>query len=400
MKPMYQISDCLRLRNQRRPFPLPGLFLLFFWPSVLHAMDMRAGRRVTVPAGEVVATNLYIAAGEIYFSGTVEGDLTAAGGDISLDGTIANDVTVGGGQVHIDAQIGGDLRVVGGQVYLSGKVNGDLVVAGGVVRVLPDAIVGGDVVLAGGDVVLEGNLVRSVKAVGGKMLLNGTIVGPVSVRANSLAIGQDASLGDDLAYFAPAEAQIDKSAKIAGTITFHMISGMDQNWLRLLMRRAGIAIFLMRFAMTLGAGLLGFLLLRRASEDLVQYALGNFGKEFLRGFVLFFVIPPAIFLVAITVVGAPVAFLGGLFHLSVGIVSVIYSGIALGTLVLKWLRHTPAFEVSWKAILLGIPLAFLVRLVPYFGFFFNAIFFLVIFGSLYERFWLLIRGSTGAAPNA
>ncbi|MBI2819867.1 MAG: polymer-forming cytoskeletal protein [Acidobacteria bacterium] len=360
---------------------------------------MRAGQRVTIPAGEVVATNLYIAAGEIHFSGSVEGDLTVAGGEVSLDGTVANDVTAGGGQIRVTAQIGGDLRLVAGQMDLSGRVNGDLVVAGGVVRVLPDTIVGGDVVLAGGDVILEGTLVRSVRAVAGKILLNGTITGPVSVRTESLAIGEGARLDGALTYFAPAEAVIHENAKISGTMTFHMISGMDQNWLRLTMRRAGIAFFILRFAMTLGAGLLGFFLLRRISQDLVQYALGNFGKEFLRGFVLFFVIPPAIFLVAITVVGAPVAFLGGLFHLSVGIVSVIYAGIALGTLILKWLRRKQEFEVSWKAVLLGIPLAFLVRLVPYVGFLFNATFFLVIFGALYERFWLLLRGTSTPAKS-
>jgi hypothetical protein len=396
---MYKKGDHCTFRGRYRPIFLPILLLLTAFPGMLFAMDMRAGRRVTIPAGEVVSTNLYIAANEIDSSGTVDGDLTAAGGNITLEGTLAKDVIVGGGQVHVNAHIGGDLRVIGGQVLVSGKINGDLVVAGGVVRVLPDTIIGGDVVLAGGEAVLEGTLVRSVKAVAGSMLLNGTITGPVTVRTNSLTIGPDASLGDELAYFAPTEAVIDQNAKINGTVTYHMISGMDQTWLRLIMRRVGIAFFLLRFAMTLGAGLLGFLLLRRISQDLVEYALGSFWKELLRGFVLFFVIPPAIFLVAITVVGAPVAFLGGLFHLSVGIVSVIYSGVALGTLVLKWVRRSPKYEVSWKAILLGIPLAFLVRLVPYAGFLFNAIFFLVIFGSLYERFWLLLRGASSPDPT-
>ena len=92
--------------------------------------------------------------------------------------------------------------------------------------------------------------------------------------------------------------------------------------------------------------------------------------------------------------GAPVAFLGGLVHLSVGIVAVIYTGIALGTLILKLLRHKAEYEVSAAAVLVGIPVAFLVRLVPYFGFLVNAIFFLAIFGTLYQRFWTIIRGGT------
>jgi hypothetical protein len=82
----------------------------------------------------------------------------------------------------------------------------------------------------------------------------------------------------------------------------------------------------------------------------------------------------------------------------VGVLSVIYSGIALGTLIVKWLRRKPAYQVGWKAILLGIPLAFLVRLVPYVGFLINATFFLVVFGALYQRFWILAR-STRSQPT-
>ncbi|MBI3934841.1 MAG: polymer-forming cytoskeletal protein [Acidobacteria bacterium] len=387
------MSDPGTFRHRLAPDFFAILLVLIAFPALLEAIDMRAGRRITVPAGEVISTNLYVAASEVYVSGSVEGDLTAAGGEVSLDGTVANDVTVGGGQLRINGQIGGDLRVAGGQVLLTGRVNGDLVVAGGVVRVLSGAMVGGDVLLAGGDVLLEGTLVRSVRAVAGKVLLNGTITGPVSLRTNSLAIGEGANLENELVYFAPVEATVAENARIKGPITFHMISGMDQDWLRLLLQRAGSVFFLLRLTMTLGAGLIGFLLLRKPTQDLIQYALGNFGKEFLRGFVLFFVIPPAIFLIAITVVGVPVAFLGGLFHLSVGIVSVIYAGIALGALLLKWLRHRPAFEVTWQAVLLGISLAFLVRLVPYVGFLLNATFFLVIFGALYQRFWILLRGA-------
>jgi hypothetical protein len=367
------------------------------FPALVHAIDLRAGRRITIASGEVVATNLYVAAGELSSSATVEGDMLVVGGDVFLNGTVQSDITVGGGQVRMDGQTGGDLRVAAGQVHLGGRVNGDVVVAGGVVRILPDAIIGGDVVLAGGDVIVEGNLVRSIRAVAGKMLLNGTVTGPVRVRTEALAIGSGATLGNELTYFAPEEAVIHPNATIVGPVSFHMISGMDQNWLRLAMRRAGVAFFFLRFAMTLGAGLLGFLLLRRPTQAIVEGALGNFGREFLRGFVLFFVIPPAIFLVAITVIGVPVAFLGGLFHLSVGIIAVIYSGIALGTLLLKLLQRKPSYEVTWLAVLVGIPLAFLVRIVPYAGFLFNATFFLAVFGTIYQRSWTVIRGAASAA---
>lgn len=385
------MCDLHTIRARYGPIFVSILLLLMVFPRMLAAMDMRAGRRVTIHPGEVVPSNLYVAGRQISVSGRIDGDLTAAGGKISLDGTVVDDVTVGGGQIRVAGQVGGDLRAAGGKLELSGRINGDLVVAGGVVRVLPGTIIGGDVVLAGGDVVLEGTMARSVKTVAGQLLLNGAISGPVGIRAESLVIGEHARLENELTYFSPKEASIHSSAQVGGPVTFHLISGMDQNWLRFLMGRLGVAFFILRFAMTLGAGLLGYWLLRKPTQELVEYSLKNFGGEFLRGFVLFFVIPPAIFLLAITIVGAPVAFLGGLLHLSVGMVAIIYSGIALGTLTLKWLRRKPEFDVSWQAVLLGIPIAFLVRLVPYVGFLLNATFFLVIFGALYQHFWLIVR---------
>ncbi|HWP84213.1 MAG TPA: hypothetical protein VNN17_03415, partial [Terriglobia bacterium] len=271
--------------------------------------------------------------------------------------------------------------------------------AGGRLRILPEATIGGDMILAGGDVILEGSLARSLRAVAGKILLNGAIAGPASVRTETMTIGASASLEDALSYFAPQEAAVDPAAKLKGPVSFHLISGMDQAWLRWLLRRAGIAFFILRFAMTLAAGLLLFFLLQRVSQELIAFTLEHFWRELLLGFILFFVIPPVIFLIAITVVGVPVAFLGGLFHLGVGILSVIYSGIAIGALVLQRVRADSAPVVSWSAVLIGIPTAFLVSLVPYFGLLLNAAFFLAVFGTIYQRFWTLLRGARASLPE-
>jgi hypothetical protein len=110
--------------------------------------------------------------------------------------------------------------------------------------------------------------------------------------------------------------------------------------------------------------------------------------------VLFFVIPPAIFLVTITVVGVPIAFVMGLMHLAFGVIAVVFTGIAEGSLLLHLTQKKETYEVSWKAALIGIPLAFLISIVPVAGFLANLVFFLVVFGALYQRFWLSFRAAT------
>src|SRR3990170_2067516 len=76
----YKRSDLRTTPSQFLAISLPILFLFAAFPTVLHGMDLRAGRRVTIPAGEAISGNLYAAAGEVLISGSVAGDLVAAGG--------------------------------------------------------------------------------------------------------------------------------------------------------------------------------------------------------------------------------------------------------------------------------------------------------------------------------
>jgi cytoskeletal protein CcmA (bactofilin family) len=363
------------------------------FPQFSMAMDLRAGRRISVPADEVVSGNLYAAGGELTISGVVDGDVVGAGGDVFLHGRVLHDVTIAGGHGRIGGYVGGDLRVACGQVDLSGEVTGDLVIAGGRVRMLPGAKVGGDTVVAGGELALEGEIAKSLRAAGGEVILNGTVAGPVQVRSSRLEVGEKANLQGALVYFTPDEAEIHDGARIAGPITYRMVSGMDQRWIRSGLGRLGVAFYLMGFLTTLVAGLLACVFLRRPSQGLVGYALSNFGKELLRGFVLFFIMPAVIFLLTVSLIGVPFAFLAGLMHLLFGIIAVVFTGVAVGALLLKWIRKKEEYQVNWKAAVVGIPIIYLVFLVPILGFFANATFFLAVFGAIYQRFWSGLRAA-------
>ena len=62
---------------------------------------LRSGRDVTVPAGETVATDLYVAAGTVTVDGTVQGDLVVTGGSLTLNGTVDGDVLAAGGTIRV-----------------------------------------------------------------------------------------------------------------------------------------------------------------------------------------------------------------------------------------------------------------------------------------------------------
>lgn len=367
------------------------VFLLTI-PFAARAADLRVGRRVVIPAGETLTGNLYAAGGEVVASGNLDGDLVAAGGDVFLTGSVSDDLVVASGDLHLSGSVGKDVRVLGGRVRIGGQVGGDVVVAGGEVQMLPEATVGGDVVVAGGQVVIAGKVQKSVRVAGGDITVNGAVAGPVRVRARSLTLGEQARLGEDLTYWAPREARIHPGAEIGGPTTFHLIAGVDQEWLSRALFRIGITFLLVAFLMTLVAGLFGVLVFPQLSQDLVRRVLHNFGGRLLEGFILFFVAPAAAFLVTLTVVGLPIALIAGLIHVTFGIISAVYAGIALGSLLWKAVARREEYEVTWKTVLVGVPVMAVVSLVPLVGLVVSATFFLTVFGVLYHGFWDAVHG--------
>ena len=55
-------------------------------------------------------------------------------------------------------------------------------------------------------------------------------------------------------------------------------------------------------------------------------------------------------------------------------------------------------EVNWKTVLVGIPLLFLINMIPLVGFLVNTILFLAVFGGIYGRMWTLVRREQPTAP--
>ena len=381
------------MHQQKFPILLFLLALLLAFPIAARAAELRVGRRVVIPAGETISGNVYSAGGEVVISGDLAGDLVCAGGDVFLNGRVSDDVVVAGGDLHLTGDVGRDVRVAAGRVSLSGQVGGDVLVTGGQVRLLPDATIGGDLVVAAGEVVIESTVRGAVRIAGGDITLNGVVAGPVRIRARSLVIGEQARLAGELTYWAPQEAVIAPAAEIAGPATFHLIAGVEQGWLERALWRIGITFLLVTFLMTLAAGLFGVLVFPKLSGEIVRLALGNFGGGLLRGFALFFILPAAAFLVTLTVVGLPIALIAGLVHVSFGIISAAYAGIALGSLLWKAAAKREEYEVTWKTVLVGVPAMALLSLVPLLGLLVSAAFFLTVFGVLYQRFWVAVRGA-------
>jgi cytoskeletal protein CcmA (bactofilin family) len=196
--------------------PLPALLTLA--PAPAFAADLRQGSAITVSAGQTVRDDLYVAAGTVDVSGTVDGSLLATGGTITMGGTITHDLMVAGGTVNVSGDVKGTIRVTGGTVTITGPVGEDVVMAGGTLDLRSSANVGRDLVVAGGTATLAGNIGRNVVANVGTLILRGKVGGSVDANVDQLRVEDGARILGKLTYTSDNQAFVARGGSIAGTV--------------------------------------------------------------------------------------------------------------------------------------------------------------------------------------
>jgi hypothetical protein len=169
-----------KLRGVRWALAVPAAMLLLAIAATLTLAEtqilngkLRAGDVITVPAGETVNGDIYLAGGNITIDGNVDGDVVAVGGQVNVNGTVDGDVLVGAGTTNVAGNVTGDLRVAGGQVTVSGQVGEDLAIAGGYASLGSGAEVGGDLLVTGGTVSVAGTVRGAIEGNAGTYARSG-----------------------------------------------------------------------------------------------------------------------------------------------------------------------------------------------------------------------------------
>lgn len=305
---------------------LSMVLVLGVFPGVVAA-ESRAGGAVVVAEGE-----------------TIGEDLEAFGGDIVIMGTVDGDVSAFGGNIRIEGEVTGDVEAFGGNVWIAGPVGGDVEASAGNVYVQPGAEIGGSLSAAAGNVVVAGSIGGNAELAGGTVTLT-----------------PSASIGGNVQYAVGEDGQFaNEGAAVGGTIT--RVRDVDAGpwegpqipgW------TFGVYGFLVNLA--LGAVLL--LAFPRFSAGVAEHV----GADPLRtggiGLLTLVAVPVALVLVAITIVGIPLAIVGGLLFGVALWVALVYGRFAVGA----WLLSLADVENRWGALVLGLVLLGLAARIPWVG---------------------------------
>jgi hypothetical protein len=292
---------------------LIALVLVFLLPHA-QALQMLSGDQVSVDSP--IDDDVFAAGGTVTINAPVSG-VVLAGGDIIINAPVSGDVFAAGGKIAVNSDVEGKIVAAGGTIDLSGDAK-NAVIAGGKVNIRPTTVISRDAVISGGSVSNAG-----------------TIVGNLTVRAENFY-----------------------NTGSAGSVDFKKSEGPQR--LQQLMNVFSTLV-------TIGFFILGITLLRvfpaqffSVEEEVRKSPV----KNTVVGFLLILASVILIAVLAVTLVGFPIALIMGMLFIIALMLSNLFVSFAVGRAIVN------AFKFETNDVLifvLGFVILSVLFRIPYVG---------------------------------
>lgn len=295
---------------------------LFVGPAATSSQSGISGNIVVGP--DETVSDIDAVAGTIHIQGTVTGDISGFAGTLIIDGTVEGNVDVAAGNVEVRGTILGDLSAASGNVHL-----------------YDGSTVGGELV-----------------ATAGSVLVNGQVTGSAQIVAETIELGEQASLEQSLVYNGNLAGD---TGAVAGEITRDTTLGVGEftqlqpfvSWF------FAVSIFVLNLLF----GIFLLALFPRFSTTVVGTIRGQPARTALIGLIGLIGIPAVLVVTALTVIGLPITLVGLLAFFIIAWAGLIYGRLALGV----WLLSLVGIVNRWLGLLLGLILGTLLWQIPFIG---------------------------------
>jgi hypothetical protein len=298
-----------------------------FWWSAFRSTPTDSGD-VTVALGSDVDGDLVVAGRNVNVQKEIKGDLTAAGANVTMVGPVQGYVMAAGSNVNINGAVGNDLWAAGANVNVNAPVTDNVRLAGNSVILQPQASVGRDAYLAGNSVEVLGRVERNLLVNATETRLSSEVGGSVRSRTGVLKVLPGAVIRGDLVVRSPTPPEISQGAQVLGRVQYDQERG-GRGWS--LMNWLWQWLFMFLVLLILGSATIALSAwwTRRIADKITRQP----GYALLAGLVGLILIPLICALLAITVIGIPLAIV--LFALYC--VALLLSGVFVSYLVGGWL---------------------------------------------------------------
>ncbi len=246
-------------RRRRRSVAIAVVMLALLFtlalPQRASAAEVRRGRSILVPAGEVVHNDLIAVGPSVMIDGTVEGDVIAFTRDLTVTGHVTGDVIAFTEEALIDGTVDGNVRVFARGVNLEGTIGKNVTVFGRSVDLISKANVVGGMIALAGEMDLDGKIQRDLLGMVGRTDLDGLIGGQAWIRGGILTVASTAEIRGPATFEGPQQPVVEAGARLASPIRTEITQNVRRNR-RMAARVAIHAIFSYLAALVVGILLL------------------------------------------------------------------------------------------------------------------------------------------------
>lgn len=328
---------------------LATLLVVALAASPALALEERSGATAGVAAGETVDDDLLLTGSVVTVAGHVTGDVYAFGQTVSITGVVDGDVFAAAQQVTVNGTVGGSARAAGALVSVGGRVGRNLLGLGQQVVLAPTGEIGGNTLLAGETAQIAGR-----------------VAGNLEAQAATLQIDPMARIGGNLRYSSRDAISLPEGV-VGGTVTYRQPDWATQppaqpeplnglfNWFGLAWLVGSVI-----------AGLALLWLFPAAGRRFVAEVRGRPVHSLVLGIAALVVLPVALVIAGLTVVGLPLALLGLGGYLAGLYLGWLLVGFSVGAWLAGLLRGPGRPADGWL-LAAGLAVLYLLTHIPVLG---------------------------------
>ncbi|MEA2022933.1 MAG: polymer-forming cytoskeletal protein [Actinomycetota bacterium] len=258
-----------------------------------------------VDEDDPITEDVYVASTSGRVEGIIDGDLVITTGDLSISGIVTGNVlalTSGAVRLEQGGVIEGSLRTATPQVQVDGEIGGDLFVTGIATGIGSSGVVGRDVIMFGGTLTIDGTVGRDVRGRLFNASVSGTVGRDIDLAVQRLVVDDGASVSGDVLYRSTNDAVISDGT-VSGQIV--QLPAQSNFIFGVILTLANIIGFLAFIV----SGIFLLWLFRATGAAAVEAVEKHPVKTGLVGLGSLIGAPLLVLLLAITLVGLPLAML-------------------------------------------------------------------------------------------
>lgn len=332
------------------------------------------GDRIIVQEDEVINDNFFRYGENVKIEGDIMGDaIILASKELIIDGDVEGDVIALAETITINGQVKGNVRLAASKITINNTVGKNVTIFAGESDFTKDASIGWSLSFVSGKININSPVSGSIYGYGGEVNIDSQIGNNVTLfldELGDLTIMENAEIGGKLEYRGEQTATINEKALINGDTIHKLIPESVNNARDFISRFSIYGKFISLFSLLLIGTLLVSIFIK-TSDKIVKEMSINPAKKMLWGMLFLIAFPIFLVLLAITIIGTPLSFIGIGIFLFLNYVSAIFIGLFIGDKILNY-KKEKSINPVWS-MMLGTLIFVILKNIPLIGWLFGFI---------------------------